>query len=117
MKQHKNDRMLPIHYSDLSNCTKREIPIPDMKAGQCDQIQLKNNLKSIFGRFNKRIHDTLYFVKIFTVNGKLKGWTVCAPIIKCIYKIDYKFEYMFEGKLIIKDYNIMNLSLMEVEYE
>ena len=110
--------MIPLLYNEINKCKKNKINhecISELKCGQMYKITL-NCGKTRFCRFNDRIGNTLYFVKFFTVNGKLKGFSVSIHSINTIFEIDYKFDYMFQCKRIIKDYNKILISSFEIEY-
>jgi hypothetical protein len=106
--------MIPLFFDEISKFNKHKINISELKSGQMYQIELKSG-KQRYCRFYEKIGNILYFVKHFTIHGKLKGFDVPIQTIETIFEIDFRFNYMFDGKQIIKDFNKISLSLYEIE--
>jgi hypothetical protein len=101
--------MIAAIIAEIDKCKKTKITISELEWGQFYQIQF--NKRKRYCRFSNRIGNILYFVKPFKINNEFVEFSLNMDDIFDIVKVDYKYDYMYEGRRIIKDYKKISLSL------
>ena len=100
--------MIPAVIAEIDKCNKTKINISELERGQIYQITLSNERKR-YCRFSNRIGNIFYFVKNFKINGEFVEFRLNIADIHDIFKVDYRFDYMYEGRRIIIDNNKISL--------
>ena len=100
--------MIPAVIAEIDTCKKTQINISELEWGQIYQIKLTGERKR-YCRFSNRIGNILYFVKHFKINSEFVEFRLNIEDIHEIFKVDYRFDYMYEGRRIIKDNNKISL--------
>ena len=108
--------MIPLFFDEISHFKKYKRDYWELNPGQMYQVVLNSGQKR-YCRFYDRIGDTINFVKHFTLNGKLSAFGISIQSIQSIFEVDFTFDYFFEGRRIIKDYNKISFSLYEIDFK